>query len=124
MARFVLKPCKLREEWLVPVKDEQPLVLSWRELCKKLAPSGDVKALSALRLLQVNSYVGLTKTRGQGEQVGNFVLTNQDRSGHLKRVMDKDHSFASRLIEVYRVEEVAWDAKLVEFEGVAVGAAR
>lgn len=123
MARFVLQPCKLREEWLVPVKDVAPLVLSWRELCKKLAPSGDVKALSALRLLQTNSYVGLTRTRSSDPTPRNFVLTNPDRSGYLKRVMDKDASFSSRLIEVYRVEEVEWDAKLVEFEGVAAGAA-
>lgn len=124
MARFILQPCKLRDEWLVPVKDEPPIVLSWKELCNKLAPSGDVKALSHLRLLQVNSFVGLTRTRNANGQLGNFILTNVDRSGHLKRVMDKDPTFSSRLVEVYRVEELSWDAKMVEFEGVAASAAR
>lgn len=116
MARFLLQPCKLREEWLVPVKDTQPLTFDWRELCARLAPSREIKALQVLQLLQVYSYVGLTR-HPRGGPPGNFVLTNVDRSGNLGKIVKQDKTFGLRIIEVFRVEEVVWDARIIELPG-------
>ena len=114
MARFVLQPCKLREERLVPVKGEPPITLTWRELCEQLAPSRSLEALRALQFVQVNSFVGTTKHPRGGQLPVNFVLTNQDRSGNISRVMSKDATFAGRLLSVFRVEDVQWDARVTE----------
>lgn len=113
MARFVLQPCKLREERLVPVKGEPPITVDWRGLCEQLAPSRSPEALRTLQLVQVNSYVGTTKNP-RGGKPANFVLTNQDRSGDLARIMSKDATFAGRLLTVFRVEDVQWDARVTE----------
>ena len=120
MARFVLQKCKLREHRLVPLKDEPPITLNWRELCKLLAPSRDVRALRVLQQLQTNSFVGLVALPGSkpGTPPGNFVMTNPDLSGDLSRVLGRDASFAARLSVVYRVDDVEWDAKVTEKEGL------
>lgn len=112
MASFRLQPCKLRENWLVPTK-EPAIVLSWSELCAKLAPSKDERALKALRLLQIGAFVGLSSR--SGNIPSNFVLLNPDRSGNVKGVLKQDPTFATRLVEVYLVEEAQWDSKVVEF---------
>ncbi len=111
MAKFILQPCKLREEWLVPTKDPA-IRLSWSELCAKLAPSRDERALKSLQLLQIGAFVGLSSRAGKPPS--NFVLLNPDRSGNLKQVLKGDPTFASRLLEVYLVEEARWDSKVVE----------
>jgi len=116
VARFVLQPCKLREDWIVPVKDTQPITVDWRELCAQLAPSRDLRALQVLRMLQVNSFVGLTKNPRGGAPT-NFVLLNVDRSGNLEKVIAKDKTFGQRLLTVFRVEDVLWDTKVVELPG-------
>lgn len=114
MARFVLQPCKLRDERLVPVKGEPPITLNWRELCERLAPSREQKALQVLQLVQVNSYVGTTKNPHGTGKPANFVLMNPDRSGNLAKIMSKDATFAHRLLSVYRVDDVEWDARVTE----------
>lgn len=112
MASFRLQLCKLREKWLVPTKDPA-IVLSWPELCAKLAPSKDERALKALRLLQIGAFVGLSSR--SGNVPSNFVLLNPDRSGSVKRVLSQDPTFATRLLEVYLVEEAQWDSKITEY---------
>jgi hypothetical protein len=115
VASFRLQPCKLREQWLVPSK-EPAFVLSWPELCAKLAPSKDERALRALQLIQIGSYVGLVSRPPKmvAGPPSNFVLLNHDRSGNLGAVLSKDPTLGPRLVEVYRVEEVQWDARVVE----------
>jgi hypothetical protein len=115
MARFVLQPCRFREGWLVPVKDESPLVVDWRELSARFAPSKEPRALSVLRLLQTGAYLGLVKgPRGPS----NFVVVNPDRSGNITKIVKRDPSFAGRLISAYRVDEVQWaDGAMVELGG-------
>lgn len=120
MASFKIQPCKLRAGWLVPTKDP-PLVLNWRELCARLAPSRDLRALQTLQLVQLGSYVGLVI--GPNGARTNFVLTNTDRSGNLGVVLTRDPSFESRLVEVYRVEAVKWDARVTE-HGLVKGVPR
>jgi hypothetical protein len=112
MDRFVLRPCKLRESRFVPL-DGDPLVLNWKELCGKLAPSRAREAVLTLRALTIGAFVGLLR-RSSGGPPSNFVLVNQDRSGNVAYVLHKDTSFEERLIEVYLVEEVEWSARTTE----------
>lgn len=120
MARFKLRPCKLREDQLVPSK-EPDLVLDWRELVRQLAPSREIRARQNLHQLQPQAFVGLLQ---HSKGPVNFVLLNADRSGYLGTIMAKDATFAGRLLEVYRVEEAVWDSKVSEVPGVSSGPQR
>lgn len=112
MARYVLKPCKLREECLVPSK-EPAIEFDWTSLKSELAPSNNPVGIRNLRVLQVQAFVGLLAHPKTGV-LTNFVLINQDRSGDLTRIMKQDPNFSARLRKVYRVETVQLDARLVE----------
>lgn len=112
MAKFLLRPCKVRGGHIVDSKDEA-VEMDWDALCKKLAPSKDRQALMNLRTLQIGAFVGLS-TNTRLRRVGNFVLLNQDRSGNLRWILKKDPEFERRVLEVYRVEDVRWDSKVVE----------
>jgi hypothetical protein len=111
MASFVLQKCKLRDGWLVPVKNTEPLTLDWGELCALLAPSKSQRALLTLRHIQVSGYVGLVR---QPTFVSNFVVRNADLSGDIRQTIKRDPTFAQRLVDAYRVDSVVWDDKLVE----------
>jgi len=115
MARFVLTPCKLRETWLVPQKNQPPIILTWPELLARLAPSRDARAVGNLQFLQPQSFVGLLQN--QSKTPSNFVMTNADRSGSVERVLKRDPTFAGRLVEVFRVEEATYDSRMTEIPG-------
>jgi len=117
MARFVLTPCKLREMWLVPQKNQPPIILTWPELLKRLAPSRDPRAVGNLQFLQPQSFVGLLH-HPLSKTPSNFVMTNADRSGSIERVLKRDPTFAGRLVEVFRVEEAEYDARMTEIPGM------
>lgn len=110
MARFALTPCKLRADRFVP-QDGDPIDLDWRTLCERLAPSRSRTALITLRQVQQGAYVGLVRGPG-GPRT--FLLANADRSGDLTGILKKDPSFADRLLEVWRVDQVKWDCKTTE----------
>jgi hypothetical protein len=117
MASFVLQPCKIRENRLVPTKDEA-VTLSWDDFCKRLAPSRSLRAKSNLRRAGTNAFIGLLRN-AQTQEPCNFILQNQDRSGSIEWLLKQDPSFSNRLLEVYRVESAEWDIKLEELGSVA-----
>jgi hypothetical protein len=116
MARFVLQPCHLREGKLAPLKGTQPLVLDWSGLVEKLAPSREARARMTLKSMQPGAYVGTVQDQNNPKIARNFVFANQDRSAHVDWILKKDPTFETRLLDVYRVDEVRWDAAVTEFD--------
>ena len=78
MASFTLSPCKLREGWIVPVKNAEKLVVDWKGLCSKLAPHRTPAAVLALGKLKALSYAGL-RVLPTGQK-SCFVLHNANLS--------------------------------------------
>jgi hypothetical protein len=117
VARFVLQPCHLRDNRFAPTKGSEPVVLDWKSLREKLAPSGERAALMNLRGARIGCFVGLIKDPKNldGRTPRNFMLMNLDRSARLDWLLKKDPSFETRLLEVYRVEDVRWDSVVEEF---------
>lgn len=109
--RFLLQPCKLRDNRVVPT-DDPPVEYSWQSLCAKFAPARTREAMLPLRSLQLGAYVGLV--RGPKGAPANFVFVNADRSGKLSGALIKDSSFPERVIEVYRADKVDWGARTIE----------
>lgn len=108
--RFALLPCKVRENRFVPAEDTV-VEFSWKTLCAKFAPTRTREAVVPLRQLQMGGFVGLVRgPRG----VSNFVLVNADRSGRFDQGIIKDKDFASRVVEVFRVERADWGARTIE----------
>lgn len=108
MARFVLQPCRLRAERLVPDRNAAPLELDWAALCQQFVPSQSREGLMNLRRLQPGCYVGLADNPQTG-RVGNFVFMNANRTGDLRWVVKRDQSLTSRIRSVFRVEQAEWD---------------
>ncbi len=114
MARFVLQPCKLREDRLVPVKGADTEEVTWRELVVKLAPSADIKALRTLYYIQQGAYIGLLQHPNNPNKEVNFCFVAQDRSGLVTEIIRRDPSFAKRLTTVYLVLKADRGAQLAE----------
>ncbi len=112
MAAFVLQRCKYREGWLVPKKGEAPLRVEWAKLCEMLAPSGSVRARMMLRQAAPCAFIGLLRL--PDGQVSNFVLRNSDLSGDVRALAKKNPLLERQLVDVYRVERVEWEDRVIE----------
>lgn len=112
MARFVLTPCRIRENRVVAFDD--PLTLDWPEVTKLLAPSRSHPAMMTLRRLRVNAYVGLYKAQPKRPQT-NFLFQNVSRSNEIDWLLKKNPDFPDRIEAIYRVDEAAFDTKFEEF---------
>lgn len=128
MARFVLVPCRLREDRIIA--DGDPLDLDWPKMTALLAPSKSHEALMTLRRLKTNTYVGLLKEPqrpGMGKTAAqaalaapptNFVFQNRDpNSNHIGWLLKKKPAFPETLKALYRVDVAAFDAKFEESSG-------
>src|ERR1700677_2396511 len=113
MSTFKLMPCKLRDWLLCPIKGAEVVTLDWKELQKKLIPKGDVQALRNLRQIETFSFIGLIRSKRDNRPVS-FYMLNKDRTGDVSWLLEKDPSFAGRLLEGYRVDEAPFDGKRVE----------
>ncbi len=113
MARFVLTPCKLREDRMVP-SGAPVLTLDWAQLAAKLAPSKANIALMTLRRLRPTAFVGLLKAVPPKTGVSNFVLMNADRENKIGWLLKKQPDFPDRLVDLYLVEEALFDARMEE----------
>jgi hypothetical protein len=111
MASVSLLQAKLREGKLVPVKGADPLILDWTGLRDRLAPGRSRVALMMLRALKPGAYVG---TRRLGARTTTFTLEAAGRSSKLPRAIQTDPGFADSLVEVFYVQDVDWEARIVE----------
>jgi hypothetical protein len=112
-ATFTLRPCRIRENRIVPQKDAQAVVYPWRELVQKFAPSGTFAACANLQRLRTDYYIGLLQKPGQ-KVLANFVFLDTEHSGKLRDVIRKDPTFADRVVEIYRVEQLFWSGGVQE----------
>jgi hypothetical protein len=117
VARFVLQPCKLRADRLVPVKGSDTIELTWRELAAKLAPSRDVQALKTLYHAQQGAYLGLVRDPRNPQKLVNFCFMAQDRGNSISPIMTRDPSFGRRLVEAYQVIELDKGRRILESKG-------
>lgn len=111
MARFVLMPCRIREDRMVP-DAEEPKVLDWAQVSLLLAPSRSPSALMTLRRMRVNSYVGLLKQPSGA--ITNFLFQNDDKSNDLSWLLKRNPALASQLQALYRVDEATFDSRVEE----------
>jgi len=111
MACFVLFPCKLRQDQLVPLKDGERIMLDWPQLCERFAPSHSKTSLLILRHVRVGAFIGLVR---RDKAPSTFYLFNPDRSGSLHAQLKKDPTLTERFVEAFRVDDVTWDASVTE----------
>lgn len=114
MSRFILSPCKFREDRVVPT-GEDPVSLDLRELMARFVPSGNKAELLKLRALRLGSYVGHCKGGRTGREVL-FVLASMDRTNKVTWLLKGDPSFPSRVLDLYRVDVLDWGSRVEEVE--------
>ena len=125
MARFVLVPCRIREDKVVA--DGDPLELDWPKAAALLAPSQTFEALSTLRRMRVNAYVGLVKKEpppGSSKQTieqaknappTNFLFVNGNpNSASIGWLLKKNPELITQVKALYRVDVAIFDAKIEE----------
>lgn len=113
MASFKLTRCKLRDGWLVPIKNNPPVEVEWDGLVKLLAPSGTFEAKRTLRLgAAPNSFIVLV--RQPSGYVSNFAVRNINLSGDIRGLVKSDPLLPVRFVDAYRVDEAGWDAQVLE----------
>jgi hypothetical protein len=117
VARFVLQPCKLRENRIVPVKGAECEEFTWGELVAKLAPTATVSALRTLYYVQNGAFLGLLKHPKDASKEVNFCFVAQDRTGAVTEILRRDPSFGRRLVTVYQVLEAERGSQLTEPKG-------
>ena len=113
MARFVLMPCRIREDKMVP-DAEEPVVLDWPEVTKLLAPSRSHNALMTLRRMRVLAYVGLMKQ--PNGTVTNFLFQNDDKSNSIAWLQKKQPGVEKQIQALYRVDEALFDSRVEELQ--------
>jgi hypothetical protein len=114
MSEFVLQPCHLRGTQLTPLKSQTALTLDWNALKAKFAPSNDTQALRSLHAARVGAFIGLARDRKNPTISRNFMVLNEDRSARMDWILNKDPTFANRLLEVYKIVQVKWDSAFLE----------
>lgn len=129
MARFVLTPCRIRADHVVP--DGEPLELDWPQVAALLAPSRSYEALMTLRRMSTNAYVGLKmrplptgvyvplerKEAVNAERKKlpvNFLFQSPNRGNEIGWLLKRSPSFVEDVISVYRVDIALFDAKVEE----------
>lgn len=112
MSRFVLQPCKLRGDRIVPEKAEPLVLKSKAELIERFQAKSQMH-LAQLRQLRVTAFVG-TVVGSRSQKPSPFIIWNHDRSNRVRWLFNQDPQFGSRVLEVFRVEEVDWGASIQE----------
>ena len=114
MAKFVLMPCRIQANYIVPASQEQPPIeVDWKGLVELLAPSKTRQSYRTLRQMRTGGFVGISRLPNSTIPM-NWVLINQDRSGSIGMVLKKQPDFTKQLLKVYRVEFMQWDDRMVD----------
>lgn len=111
MALFKLRPASLRANRIVASETEPSLALSLPEMFQRFAPSGTREAKSNIIKLRPMSFFGLMKD--ETGALRNFTIFIPSRDNKIDWLLRRDPTFSERLVEVYEVETVQLDAKII-----------
>jgi hypothetical protein len=124
LARFVLQPAKVRDDWIVVDRTAEPIELDWPKLRQLLAPHGTVEGVATLRRMKPRAFIGLKRAspafQQQGIKVTNFMFMDSFGQGNLRWLIKQQPTFPDQIESVYRIEVVQWDERLVDL-GVSKG---
>lgn len=118
MARFVLTPCHIREDQVVPTSGMAAVELDWPKVVELLAPSNSLNAKMTLRRLRVNAFVGTLKAP-PGKPATNFLFQNLDRANRIGWLLKRNPNFPNMVEQIYRVEVALFDSKVEERSSAA-----
>lgn len=116
--RFVLQPCRIREEKIVATKDD-PLVLEVTDLFKTLVPSGLREERSLIRGARIGTYLGRCKGSVTGKDVL-LVIYNNDGTNVIEWVLKRDPTLPDRVTSLFRLDAADWGSSFYEPEGPPV----
>lgn len=110
MARFVLTPCHVRADRVVP-SDAETVEVDWPDLVALLAPSKTLSALNTLMRLRPSAYVGVLRS----PKATNFLFVNTDKGNEIGWLLKRQPDFPDRLDKIFRVEVALFDSRIEEY---------
>ncbi len=117
MESIVLTPFRFRDAVLAPAKQEESFELSWEEAVQKLIPPTDRAPRAAkinLRFARIGDFVGMRKKFVRGQQVPtSFIISGRGTGTDLSWLLKMHPDFPQTVVEIYRVEQVRWQSKMV-----------
>lgn len=115
MPRFVLQPCRVREDRIVP--RGEPVEWTLRELLDNITRDpADRRHLRSV--VSPGVFVGVCK-KSKPPSEAHFSLVSPDRTNNIEWLLRKDPSFADRVLSVYRVVEADWGTSFEEVDTLA-----
>lgn len=114
MPTFVLQPCKVRADRLVPQKQGEPIELTGVQVIEKFHLDVSNPAdLHAFRSLTPNSFIGLVTSALNGRPI-RFYIRNTDLSGDISWILKQNPTFAGRVLEVWQIVSAVWESRVIE----------
>lgn len=112
VARFVLQPCKIRENRVVP-SGEENVVLGLAEFVKKFTITGERQERGKMRAARVGAFIGVC-TGSRTKEPTLFVIWREDRFADIKFLLRKDPTFPDRCHAIFKVIEADWGSRIEE----------
>lgn len=101
-----LIPCKLREGYIVPIKEAELIKVEYMPFLKRFS-AADNRYMVLLAKVKTGSFVGKL------QDGGSFIVNDVRRQGDIRQTLKKDPLFASRIKELYRIEGIDRPSKVI-----------
>jgi len=110
--RFVLQPCKIREDRVVASGDDN-LVKTMAEFVKFFTVSGNRDERLKMRSARLGAYIGVC-LGSRTKQPVLFVIWHPARENVIDFLLRKDRSFPERCHTIFKVLEADWGSRVTE----------
>ena len=119
MEAIELLPCRIRDDVVIPIKDESSFTLSWNQAIEQLIPKierdhNDQSGKINLRFARIGDYVGVRNKSFRGRVVPtSFIISSRGAGNDLGWLLKRHPDFPKTVETIYRVESVRWQSKIV-----------
>ena len=110
MERIILRPSRFRGGALIEDRGD-PLELTWGQACERLAPDEDRRSWAVIRNARAGNHIGVRTKNGRKTT---FLLATSVSDSDVRWLMKRIPDFAETVDEIFRVEQVAWEAAISE----------
>jgi hypothetical protein len=111
VSTYILQRCKLRNDRVVPLKEEAQ-VWSWGRLLEHFVPARRVHEAKRLLAIRVGSYIALGPSRFGG--VAAVVVNVPDQTNSLRFFLRKQPHLVDAIQEIWWVRDVLGSSRIEE----------
>lgn len=113
MISVELQPCRIDARSVLVCRGQESQVLDWESLLGQFSASKSDFSKRCLLSMRPGSFVGLVKDPKEGTP-RTFLLNPHLGKGRIDWLLEKDPSFADRVIKIFRVRQVKRTSRVEE----------